>query len=35
MATKTTLSWQEFLAAGKLDQRWEYVDGEVKLMSPS
>ncbi|HLW78493.1 MAG TPA: Uma2 family endonuclease [Terriglobia bacterium] len=35
MGTKTTLSWQEFLAAGKLDQRWEYVDGEVKVMSPS
>lgn len=35
MATKTTLSWREFLAAGKLDQRREYVDGEVKLMSPS
>jgi Uma2 family endonuclease len=35
MATKTALSWQEFLAAGKLDQRWEYVDGEVRLISPN
>jgi len=34
MATKTTLSWLEFLAAGKEGQRWEYVDGEVKFMSP-
>src|SRR5438876_2377708 len=35
MATKTTLTWQEFLEAGKLDQRWEYVDGKVRLISPS
>jgi Uma2 family endonuclease len=35
MATKTALTWAEFLAAGKEGQRWEYVDGEVKFMSPS
>ena len=35
MATKTALTWEEFLAAGKEGQRWEYIDGEVKFMSPS
>jgi len=35
MVTRTALTWQEFLAAGKEWQRWEYVDGEVKFMSPS
>jgi Uma2 family endonuclease len=30
----TTLSWEEFLAAGKEGQAWEYVDGEVKFISP-
>ena len=34
METKTALTWAEFLAAGKEGQRWEYVDGEVKFMSP-
>ncbi len=34
MATKAALTWTEFLAAGKEGQRWEYVDGEVKFMSP-
>lgn len=34
MATKTALTWEEFLAAGKEGQSWEYVDGEVKFMSP-
>ncbi len=34
MATKTELTWEEFLAAGKEGQSWEYVDGEVKFMSP-
>jgi Uma2 family endonuclease len=34
MATKTTISWEEFLAAGKEDQRWEWVDGEIQFMSP-
>jgi len=29
METKTGLTWGLFLAAGKPDQRWEYVDGEV------
>jgi len=35
MATKTALTWEQFLAAGKPGQRWEYVDGEVRFMSPS
>ena len=34
MATKTALTWEEFLAAGKEGQFWEYVEGEVKFMSP-
>lgn len=34
MATRTALTWEQFLAAGKEGQRWEYVDGEVKFMSP-
>jgi len=34
MATKTALTWEEFLSAGKEGQRWECVDGEVKFMSP-
>lgn len=34
MATKTTISWEDFLAAGKGDQRWEWVDGEIQFMSP-
>ena len=34
MGTKTTLSWEQFLKAGKEWERWEYVDGEVKFMSP-
>lgn len=35
MATQTALTWSEFQKAGKEGQRWEYVDGEVKFMSPS
>jgi Uma2 family endonuclease len=35
MATKTGLTWEQFLAAGKADQRWEYIDGEVRFMSPT
>jgi len=35
VTTKTMLTWEQFLAAGKPDQRWEYVDGEVKFMSPT
>lgn len=35
MATKTALTWEQFLAAGKPDQRWEYLDGEVRFMSPT
>ena len=31
MATKTALTWEQFLAAGKPGQRWEYIDGEVPL----
>ncbi len=34
MSTKAGITWQEFLAAGKEGQRWEYVDGEVVFMSP-
>src|SRR5579859_7202753 len=34
-ATKTALTWEEFLAAGKPGQRWEYIDGEVQCMSPT
>ena len=35
MATKSAISWEEFLAAGEEGQRWEYVDGEVEFMSPA
>jgi Uma2 family endonuclease len=35
MATKTALTWDQFLAAGKADQRWEYISGEVSFMSPT
>jgi Uma2 family endonuclease len=34
MALKTTITWEEFLAAGEEGQRWEWVDGEVEFMSP-
>jgi Uma2 family endonuclease len=34
MATKTGITWEEFLVAGKEGQRWECVDGEVVFMSP-
>jgi len=34
MGTKTGITWEEFLAAGKEGQRWECVDGEVVFMSP-
>ena len=34
MATKTGVTWEEFLVAGKEGQRWECVDGEVVFMSP-
>lgn len=34
MGTTTALTWEEFLAAGNPDQRWEYVDGEIQFMSP-
>jgi Uma2 family endonuclease len=35
MATNTTLTWEEFLAAGEEGQKWEWVDGEVEFMSPA
>jgi len=35
MATKTALTWEQFLEAGKPDQRWEYIEGEVRFMSPT
>jgi Uma2 family endonuclease len=28
------ISWEEFLAAGREEQRWEWVNGEVEFMSP-
>jgi len=34
MAIKTSITWEEFLAAGEEGQRWEWVDGEVEFMSP-
>ncbi len=34
MATRTGITWEQFLAAGEEGQRWEYVDGEVEFMSP-
>ena len=34
MATKTTLNWEEFLAAGKEGHKSECVDGEIIVMSP-
>lgn len=34
MRAATTMTWEEFLAAGKEGQRWEWVDGEVEFMSP-
>jgi Uma2 family endonuclease len=34
MATKTTISWEEFLASGSEGQRWEWIDGEITHMSP-
>ena len=34
MATKSGITWEEFLAAGEEWQRWELVDGEVEYMSP-
>ena len=34
MATKTAITWEEFLVAGKEGERWEWVDGEVEVMSP-
>jgi Uma2 family endonuclease len=34
MGLKTTITWDDFLAAGEEGQRWEWVDGEVEFMSP-
>src|SRR5215472_4911174 len=34
MRGATTITWEEFLAAGEDGQRWEWVDGEVEFMSP-
>jgi Uma2 family endonuclease len=33
--TKAALTWEDFLDAGKPGQRWEYIDGEVRFMSPT
>jgi Uma2 family endonuclease len=35
MATTAALSWRDFLAAGRPGQRWEYIEGEVRFMSPT
>jgi Uma2 family endonuclease len=34
MATKTTISWEEFLASGGEGQRWEWIDGEITHTTP-
>jgi len=34
MGTRTSITWEQFLAAGEEGQRWEWVDGEVEFMSP-
>jgi Uma2 family endonuclease len=34
MATKTTITWEQFLAAGVEGQKCEWVDGEIVQMSP-
>jgi Uma2 family endonuclease len=34
MATKTTITWEEFVAAGVEGQKCEWVDGEIVQMSP-
>jgi Uma2 family endonuclease len=35
MTVGTTITWEQFLAAGEEGQRWEWVDGEVEFMSPA
>jgi Uma2 family endonuclease len=35
MSTKTALSWEEFVGAGNANQRWEYMGGEIRFMSPT
>lgn len=34
MRAGSTITWEEFVAAGEEGQRWEWVDGEVEFMSP-
>jgi hypothetical protein len=34
MGTRTSIRWEQFLAAGEEGQRWQFVDGEVEFMSP-
>jgi len=34
MATKTTITWDQFVAAGVEGQKCEWVDGEIVQMSP-
>ena len=34
MRVGSTLTWEEFLAAGEEWQRWEWVDGEFEFISP-
>ncbi len=34
MSTRTSITWEDFLAAGEEWQEWEWVDGEVVYMTP-
>ncbi len=34
MSTGTAITWEEFVAAGQEGQRWEWIDGEIHVMSP-
>jgi Uma2 family endonuclease len=34
MATKTTITWEEFVSAGEQWQRWEWIDSEIVYMTP-
>jgi Uma2 family endonuclease len=35
MRTRTAPTWDEFATAGAANQRWEYVGGEIRFMSPT
>ncbi len=34
MSTGTAITWEQFAAAGQEGQRWEWIDGEIHVMSP-